>query len=157
VAHCIRWLASVIGLEQGLIVHIDNLQERGTTSVELPEDKPKHRSEVDILRPAVFPVHPRRIQQVPKDREVSLTPRDLTEDQRADQVLDRAEQFIEQSTTARNTWQCNRVNPLPQTKNQLKKARKIKRLQKARTKEEAERNKRLQEIRATVIQYLNKE
>jgi hypothetical protein len=49
------------------------------------------------------------------------------------------------------------VNPLPQTKNQLKKARKIKRLQKARTKEEAERNERLQEIRAMVIQYLSKE
>jgi hypothetical protein len=157
VAHCVWWLASVIGLEQGLIVHIDNLQEQGTTSVELPEDKPKERSEEDILRPAVFPVHPSRIQQVPKDREVSLTPRDLTEDQRADQVLDSAERFIEQSTRARITGQRNRVNPLPQTKNQLKKARKIKRLQNARTKEEAERNESHQEIRATVIQYLSKE
>jgi hypothetical protein len=45
VAHCVWWLASVIGLEQGLIVHIDNLQERGTTSVELPEDIPKERLE----------------------------------------------------------------------------------------------------------------
>jgi len=46
------------------------------------------------------------------------------------------------------------VNPLPQTKRQLKKARKIKRLQEAG---EVERNKRLQEIRTKVIQNLSKE
>jgi hypothetical protein len=27
-AQCIWWLAAIIGLEQGLIIHIDNLQER---------------------------------------------------------------------------------------------------------------------------------
>jgi len=28
VAQCVWWLASIIGLDKGLIVHIDNLQER---------------------------------------------------------------------------------------------------------------------------------
>jgi hypothetical protein len=28
VAHCVWWLASIIGLEQGLISHINNLEQR---------------------------------------------------------------------------------------------------------------------------------
>jgi len=85
---------------------------------------------------------------------VSSTPRDLCDDQCVNQLLDSTNRYVEESERARNTWQQNRVNPLPQTKRQLKKARKIKRLQEAG---EAERNKRLQEIRTKVIQNLSKE
>jgi hypothetical protein len=33
VAQCVWWLASIIGLEQGLIIHIDNLNSRVETTV----------------------------------------------------------------------------------------------------------------------------
>jgi anti-sigma factor ChrR (cupin superfamily) len=88
---------------------------------------------------------------------LSATPRDLTEDQQLDQVLDSAEQTIEESKRARSTWQRNRVNPLPQSRAQLKKARKVKRWQEAGKKREAERSLRLREIREQVINNLSKE
>jgi hypothetical protein len=72
-------------------------------------------------------------------------------------VLDHAERVIEESTRERNAWQPNRVNPLPSTKGQLKRARKVKHLQEARDNEEAGRNQRLEEIRAEAISHLSKE
>jgi hypothetical protein len=141
VAQCTWWLTSVISLEQGLIVHIDNLQQR---------DNP------EPLRDHSGRVHPDRAQQILSQKAISPIPRDLTEDRRLDQILESAENCIEESERARNTWQRNRVNLLPQTKAQLKKARKIKCLQEAGKKREAEWNQRLQEIRATVIQNLSK-
>jgi hypothetical protein len=145
VAQCVWWLASIIGLEQGLVIHIDNLQKR-EYSAPLKD------------HPGI--VHSDKAQQILSERAVSPTPRDLTEDQRADQVLERAERFLEESEQNRknwNTWHRNRVNPLPQTKKQLRKANKIKCLQEAGKKQEAERNQRLQEIRAAVIRNLGKE
>ena len=43
VAHCVWWLASIIGLEQGLVNHIDNIQSRVEVAIAaeaLPEDIP---------------------------------------------------------------------------------------------------------------------
>jgi len=71
-AQCVWWLASIIGLEQELISHIDRLQgQKDTKSSE----------------------------QLP--REVSATSRDLTEDSREDQVLDSTEQFLKESRQLR--------------------------------------------------------
>jgi hypothetical protein len=53
-------------------------------------------------------------------------------------MREEAAYFVAQSDRARKSWQRNLVNPSPQTKRQLKKARKIKHLQKAGKKEEAE-------------------
>jgi hypothetical protein len=128
VANCVWWIASIIGLEQGLIDHIDNLEKR-----EYPAP----------LKERFGKVHPDRVKQVTSERAVSAIPRDLTEDQRRDHTQ-----------SIRNP---NRINPLPQTKNQLKKARKVKRLQEGNRKKQVERNKRLLEIRATVIKNLSKE
>jgi hypothetical protein len=97
------------------------------------------------------------IQQLSIEREVSPTPRDLTEDQGTEQLLHNAELFIEQCKRAQNTWQRNRVKPLPQTKAQLNTGWKIKRLQEARKKREAERTQRLQEIYNQVFQTLSNE
>jgi hypothetical protein len=144
VAHCVWWLASIFGLEQGLVIHTDNLQKREYSAP--LEDHPGI-------------VHSDKAQQILFEKAVSLTPRDLMEDQQADQVLERAERFLEETEQNRknwNTWQRNRVNPLPQTKKQLRKANKIKRLQEAGKKQEAKRNQRLQEIRAAVIRNLGK-
>jgi hypothetical protein len=39
VAHCVWWLASIIGLEQGLVNYIDNIQSRVDVTV-IPEKVP---------------------------------------------------------------------------------------------------------------------
>jgi hypothetical protein len=83
-------------------------------------------------------------------------PRLLTENQQIDLLLHDTDQFIKQSRRAQNTWQRNHINALPQTKKRRKKGGKIKLLQEARNSEEANHNRRLQEIRHTVIQNINK-
>jgi len=147
VAQCVWWLASIIGLEQGLTIHIDNLQKRQNILIPTEEE----------TETVGHQIHPDQVAQVPRGKSVSATPRDLTENQRLDRILDSAERVIQDSFQDRSCLQRNRVNPLPQTKAQLKKARRIKRLQAANQKQEAERNKPLQEIRAAVIRNLCKE
>jgi hypothetical protein len=72
VAQCVWWLASFIGLEQGLINHIDNIQSRvevATAAEEPPEDIPS--AEVD------------QATEINRDpRGVLITPRDIQEDPR---------------------------------------------------------------------------
>jgi len=142
VAQCIWWLASIIGLESGLVIHIDNLRKRESLTTSEKEDGI---------------VHPDRIQRTPSRREISSTPRDLAEELRIDIVLDAAEKCIVSSKKLRDTWQGNRVNPLPQSKTQLKKARKLKRLQEENRKNKVEEIKRLQKIRDQAILNLSKE
>jgi hypothetical protein len=86
VAQCIWLLASVLGLEQRLSIHIDNLRNQPFSNY----------SES---------VHSDRVQQMLAKLAIPSTPRDLTEDQRADQIIKRAEDFIEESERFRNTWQ----------------------------------------------------
>jgi hypothetical protein len=115
-AQSVWWISSILGLQQGLIRHIDNIRERS-----------------NILDQEI--------------REISTTPRDL-QSERTDIVLERAERFIKESEESRkiyNTRQRGRVNPLPQTKAQLKKARKIKRLQEENRKNQLARNRLLRE------------
>jgi hypothetical protein len=137
-AQCVWWLASIIGLEQGLVTHIDNPQEREGFSKSTK-------------------VHPDRVAQISNTRAVSMVPRDLTEDQRLDRILESAERKIQDSFQDRGACQYNRVNPLPTTRTQLKKARKAKGLQEENQKREDKRNQRLVQIRATVIRNLSKE
>jgi hypothetical protein len=77
VAHCVWWLASVIGLESGLVNHIDNLriQEEARSRDLLSEE----------------------VQRVSRERAISTVPRDLTEDQRLDLILDSADKVIQES------------------------------------------------------------
>jgi hypothetical protein len=161
VAQCVWWLASIIGLEQGLIIHIDNLQERtniGRNQYSENVDIPGKDIEiVESSQDRSAKIHPDRVPQIAKERAVSTVPRDLTEDQRLDRILESAERVIQESLRGRTVAQQGRVNTLPTTKTQLKKARKIKRLQEEERKREAERSQRLREIRATVIRNLSKE
>jgi len=142
VAQCIWWLASIIGLEQGLILQIDNLREREQLA---PID-----NQLEL-------VHPDRIQQILPEKAVSSTPRDLTEDSRLDRIVGSAERVVRESVRDRAILQQSRVNPLPTTKRQLKKARKVKRLQAEASRREVRRDRRLQKKRATVIRNLGKE
>jgi hypothetical protein len=158
VAHCAWWIASVIGLEQGLVIFIDNLESRNevTVTLEEPEVSPA-RNEAFVPLQSIGEVHPDRVSNILQGRSVSAVPRDLTEDQRLDRILDRAERVIQESFGDRSTVQRNRVNPLPATKTQLKKARKARCLQEARTKLETDSQERLRQIRVQVIERLSKD
>jgi hypothetical protein len=158
VAQCVWWLASIIGLEQGLATFIDNIQSRAEEAVTSEVfEVPSGRQEACAPEQSIGQVHLDRVPNITQERSVSSVPRDLTEDQRLDCILDSAERVIQESFRDRSSLQYNRVNPLPQTKTQLKKARKVKRLQEANRKQEVERNQRLHEIRAEVIRHLSKE
>jgi hypothetical protein len=69
VAQCVWWLASIIGLEQGLIVHIDN-QRKGAEVVSQ-----------EVSQPEVVKENSNIIRQL--ERTVSLTTRDIQEDPRS--------------------------------------------------------------------------
>jgi hypothetical protein len=164
VAQCVWWLVSIIGLEPNLIAHIEKLRIREGLVPEEPKELPgdleqlQGRQEPAKSDLQAAKVHPDRVGQITNTREVSATPRDLAEDQRLDQLLDEAELFITESVQARSTLsKKNRVNPLPQTKAQLKKARKTKRLQEARDKVERERQERLRQLRDQVIEKLTRD
>jgi hypothetical protein len=72
VAQCVWWLASIIGLEQGLANFIDTIQSR-----------------VDII------IHPEKVPRV--GRTVSPIPRDNQEDQRQDKILEECEEYLKDS------------------------------------------------------------
>jgi hypothetical protein len=164
VAQCVWWLALIIGLEPNLISHIEKLRVREESVPKEPRELPGDLEQLQGRQePAKFnlqaaKVHPATVGQITNTREVSATPRDLAEDQRLDHLLDRTELFITESVQARNTLsKKNRVNPLPQTKAQLKKARKVKRLQEARDKVEEERQQRIGQLRDQVIEKLTRD
>jgi hypothetical protein len=134
VAHCVWWLASIIGLETELVNRIDNLQQQEDFLEQARVSQ--QRQEIPEEDQSSQQVHPDRVEQISVNRSVSAVPRDLTEDQRLDRILEEAEEVIQNSLRDRDTVSRNRVNPLPSTKTQLRKARKVKRRQEAKSKAE---------------------
>jgi hypothetical protein len=155
VAQCVWWLASIISLETGLINHIDNLQKREDVLKQARVSE--ERREAPEEDQSSQQVHPDRVAQISAVRPVSTVPRDLTEDQRLDRILEEAEEVVQNSLRDREAVRRYRVNPLPTTKTQLKKARKVKRLQEARDKAERERQERLRQLRDQVIEKLSRD
>jgi len=155
-AQSIWWIASIIGLQQGLVIHINNLESRENVTSDAVS-KATFIARTNHDQKDEEKVHPDRIGRIDNEREISVTPRDLAEDQHLDNILDNAERFLASSSRARNQWRLNRVNPLPQTKKQLRQNRKTKRLHEARKKAERDRQQRLQGIRAEVIRTLSAE
>jgi hypothetical protein len=72
VAQCVWWLASIIGLEQGLANYIDNIQSRVDVTV-IPEKVPR------------------------VEKTVSPIPRDNQEEQRQDKILEECEEYLKDS------------------------------------------------------------
>jgi uncharacterized membrane protein YheB (UPF0754 family) len=141
---CVWWLASIVGLESRLINHIDTLRKREEVLSQDQFSEEDHRIPDQVQYHQE--IHPDRIPQISRERAVSIVPRNLTEDQRLDRILDSAERVIQESFRDRTIAQLGRVNPLPPTKTQLKKAMRITRLQEEDRKREAERSQRLREI-----------
>jgi len=92
----IWWIASIIGLQQGLVIHIDDLESReNVTSDAVSKATLIARTNHD--QKDEENVHPDRTGQIDNEREISITPRDLAEDQRLDNILDNAELFLASS------------------------------------------------------------
>jgi hypothetical protein len=143
-----------------LHIDIENLHKRTIVNQDSTTTKAsKLKPPVDQVStvPEVGKLHPDRVQQILSEERVSPMPRDLTEDRRHDQILASAEMVMQESFRDRTTAQQGRVNLLPTTKTQLKKATRINRLQEEERKREAERSQRLWEIRAPVIRNLSKD
>jgi hypothetical protein len=98
VANCIWWIAGVIGLEAGLINHIDNLESR---------------------------------RHIYKPREISSTPRDIAQGVSPEESNDN---YIPDPLP--RTWK-GRIGPTPKSRQQLKKARRLKRKEKTNPKLQA--------------------
>jgi hypothetical protein len=94
-AHCVWWISSIIGLETELINHIDTLriQEEVLLQDQLSEDICQVPDQAQNLQQ----IHPDRIPQISEERAVCTVPRDLTEDQRLDRILESAERVIQES------------------------------------------------------------
>jgi len=138
VAQCIWWLASIIGLEQGLVNYIDNIQSRIEVTVKL--DKAPY---IPVTTSEKF-----NTKQPDKRKSISPVPRDIQEESRQDLILEECEEYLKESRRLRDivalkaggTTQTGRVNPTRISKRQLKKARKVKLLQAESRKQEAKRN-----------------
>jgi hypothetical protein len=110
VAQCVWWLASIMGSEQGLVTHIDNLHGRTIMNKQPCEENNNSEDPVVI-------------------RAVSAIPRDLAEDQRCDRILEKVEQAIQESIRIREdlktgkasrTTKTGKINPLASTKQSLR-------------------------------------
>jgi hypothetical protein len=77
VAQCVWWLASTIGLEQGLISYIDNVQFRQEVTI-IPERAPESK------------------------RTISPVPKDIQGDERRDQILQECEEYLKESRRLRD-------------------------------------------------------
>jgi len=119
VAQCIWWIASIIGLEQGLINYIDNIQSR--VEVPITSDTAPH---IPVTTSKPFnKEHPDR------RKSISPVPSDTQEESRQDQVLEECEEYLRESRRLRDivalkskgTTQTGRVNPTRISKKTLMK------------------------------------
>lgn len=164
-------IASVIGLMAGLVDYIDSLRKQSDIrpqiylpwdSVLISQDSGNryHRkisaTAQDIQEDSRTYIESRHIHPERLEQALAM-PEGLTVDQRANQVLERADRVIRRSEHTRAQLQESQENPLPRSKLQLRKARKVERLQEAKNMAEASRQQRLPEIRNQVIQNLGAE
>jgi hypothetical protein len=137
VANCVWWIAGIIGLDSGLMVFIDNLE----------------------IQKSICQTRP--ISTIPRDIARAVSIEDTSSDYKPDPLIrTRRGRINPQPQTKRQLKKARQAENRPQTKRQLKKARqaenrKINNLQDRN--QEADRNQRLQQIKATVIRNLSKE
>ena len=121
-ARSVWWISSIIRLQQGLIIHIDNLKNRSKTTVTIvpivreasaiPRDaQEKSRTIVDLQH-----IHPDRVSQVEGviDDISNLDLRN-SEGSRVSQLLEWTEQFIQSSQKKRKDYKKQKA-PLSRTR-----------------------------------------
>jgi hypothetical protein len=77
-----------------LVRHIDNLIRRESVAAQRSTGFPEWNSELLEVEEIPNQVYPSWVGNISRKSEVSTTPRDLTEDQQADQIVWSAEQFV---------------------------------------------------------------
>ena len=87
VAQCIWWLASLIGLEQGLVNHIDNLRSRSNILPQEPAPIPRKEVGATDSKEA----------SEKSSRGISATPRDIQEDLRREEIVSPTTRVIQES------------------------------------------------------------
>jgi hypothetical protein len=100
VAQCARLLASIIGFEQGLINHIDNLQSQEERTIRQESVMLQDSQTTSVLENSACHIHPNRAPPVSSEQQVSPTPRDLQEESRIH--LDRRNQVGNQDCNISN-------------------------------------------------------
>jgi len=134
VAQSVWWLASITGLTEGLIVHMDTLKKRTDIIEHGVSTIPRDAEEELRFDNTLSPIHPDRIQTI-----ISTAEAESEHDKRADRILDSAELFLDCSIQEKkhsikdplHRTRAVRVDNLPQSKNQWEKARKAARLEKS--------------------------
>ena len=89
-AQSVWWIASIIGLTEGLVTYIDNLRIRSEVY-----STPAAQSDI------INQIHPDRFKQITVSREISAISKDFTEDKRHDQVIKNCEEFLQDSVLER--------------------------------------------------------
>jgi len=119
VAQCVWWLASITGLERGLINYIDNIRSR--VEVTVTSDKTPYTP--------VTTSKPIDKEQPNKEKSISPVPRDVQEESRRDQVLEECEEYLKESRRLRDivdlkkkgVTRTGRINPARVSKKSQKK------------------------------------
>jgi hypothetical protein len=76
------WLASIIGFEQGLINHIDNLQSQEERTIRQESEILQDRQRTSVLENSACHIHPDRAPPVSSEQQVSPTPSDVQKESR---------------------------------------------------------------------------
>jgi hypothetical protein len=145
VANCIWWIAGVIGLDSGLTIFIDNLEIRKQIGENRISATPRDNARSESVDPEQLKIE----ETIIRNKNQNLA--------RASRVTRSNPAVIQDPFPDPGASQYSQVKPLPTTKIQQKKARKVNRLQEANSKRETERNQRLTRLRATIFRSLNKE
>jgi hypothetical protein len=96
-AQCFWWIASVVGLEQGLVNHIDNLNGRILVTKALRTKEGPLELQADGLNKTAIPVD-----VIPTGQAISPVPRDTPESQSQDRYLKECDEFIRESQKQRD-------------------------------------------------------
>ena len=121
VANCVWWISAIIGLETGLVTHIENLEARiltinnraiSSTPRDIAGGSSPNKQSSDYISDPLRRTRKGRINPLPQTKK----------------QLRKAQRVNRQQEAKIQT----RINPLPQTKNQLRKARRIKHQQETR-------------------------
>ena len=109
-AQCLSWLASIIGFQQGLIIHIDTLLKRTEGGFERGNAISRLSSPIDRSenqRSSYNHVHPERFSQLTENSDIGDS-----EQEKIDSIIRATNQVIGQS---RNDWQAIESQQHPST------------------------------------------
>jgi len=120
VASCVWWIASVIGLDTGLIRYIDNLVRAGNNQgiSSTPRKIARDISVDSNTQAAIVPAR--------DDQGISSIPRDIAKDISVDSNTQKAIVPADYISDHLRRTRKGRIDPLPKTKKQFGKARQIK-------------------------------